>query len=97
MHEIISIEHEKMDEGHINELMEGGNEDILNKVFELKEFMATEIDLYNKYVNKNRNIQTYIDHIKPEGYKVFPKSTLKSAGQTPMPPKPQQIKKTNSK
>lgn len=65
MHEIITKEHGKMDEGHINELMEGGNEEVLSRVFEVKEFMGTEIDLYNRHINKNRDLQAYIDHIKP--------------------------------
>jgi hypothetical protein len=98
MHEIITKEYGKMDEGHISELLEGGNQDILSKVFEVKDFMEKEIELYNTYLNKKRNIQSYIDQIKPEGYKIFPKSSIR-AGTTPMPPKPEerQIKMTNSR
>lgn len=57
--------------------------------------MVKEIQLYEAYINRNNNIRAYIDEIKPEGYKIFPREHI--PGTTPNPPLDRKDKRNSTK
>lgn len=52
-------------------------------MFDVKEFLDREIDLYATNMERQRNLRAYVDLIKPEGYKIFPKSSIRNTTTKP--------------
>lgn len=66
-----------------NEITESTDPEFINRFFDVSELMQKEIKLYEKFIDRSRDLKSYTEELKKVGRKVFPGSVM-SPKMTPM-------------